>query len=531
MHVLISWIGHTDLKVLLDGADDSLRKQIETVARPPYESPKDGGPIKTLISHEKFDKIYFLSDFSKELTDSYINWLRVKAKITFSKLNSPTDYSEIYNVVADFMAKLRNELEGKKYELSILLSPGTPAMAAIWVLLGKTKYNATFWQTWNGKAKCENIPFDITLDVVPELISSSDSVFNYLASLSPREIKGFEEIIGDTKAIRLAVGRAQKAAIRDVAVLLKGESGTGKEMFARAIHKASRRHDKSFIPINCAAIPKELLESELFGHAKSAFTGADRKKDGAFKQADGGILFLDEIGECDPQLQAKLLRVLQPQQKGLCHREFYPIGATKPETADVRVIAATNRDLLAMIEQNLFREDLFYRLAVITIKLPSLRDRKADIPYIAQSLLDQINHDFAKQETGYKHKKFYSSTTAFMKKHDWPGNVRELYNAILQAAVMSEKEIITPEDIKAALIETFGSRRASEDLLEKPLGDGFNLEEHLNSVHRHYLRRAMQEANGVKTRAAELLGLNSYQAMDAQIERLKVDLADIVKSV
>jgi transcriptional regulator with PAS, ATPase and Fis domain len=528
MKVLVSWIGHTDLKALLDSGSQKAQEDVKKIVRPPYDSPEDGGPIKTLLNQEKFDRIYFLSDNPKSVTIEYLKWLGVDAKVYYSNLANPTDYSEIYTVASKCLENIRKDLAGNNHELSILLSPGTPAMVAIWVLLGKTKYSATFWQTWGGKAKKEVIPFDITLDVVPELISSSDSIFHHLATKSPDEVEGFEDIIGQSKAIRLAVGRAQKAAIRDVSVLLSGESGTGKEMFARAIHKAGSRRDKPFIPINCAAIPKELLESELFGHVKGAFTGADKNKEGAFKRANGGILFLDEIGECDPQIQAKLLRVLQPPHgKSPCSREFYPVGAAKQEIADVRIIAATNRNLIEMVEKNLFREDLFYRLALITIKLPALRERKTDIASIAETLLKQINKDFSMQDKLHKDKSFYPGTIAFIKKYDWPGNVRELYNSILQAVVMAEKEILFPEDIKAALIQYPSLSRKKVDLLEVPLGDGFDLEEHLNGIHRHYLHRAMQEAGGVKTRAASLLGIKSYQAMDAQIKRLNVELEGI----
>ncbi len=525
MRILVSWIGHADLKSLFGSGSQKVQDKVKAIVRPPYNPPEDGGPIKTLLNQESFDRIYLLSDTPKSITCQYLKLLGFDAAVNHTHLKNPTDYAEIYTVVSDFLETISKDLSSNNHELSILLSPGTPAMAAIWVLLGKTKYSATFWQTWSGKAKQEDIPFDITLDVVSELISSSDNVFNHLATKSPDEVEGFEDIIGKSKAIRLAVGRAQKAAIRDVSVLLSGESGTGKEMFARAIHKASSRRDNPFIAINCAAIPKDLLESELFGHAKGAFTGANKKKEGAFKRADGGILFLDEVGECDPQIQAKLLRVLQPpHRKSPCSREFYPVGATKQETADVRIIAATNQNLIDMIEKNLFREDLFYRLALITIKLPALRERKSDIPIIAESLLQQINQDFTSQDKLHKDKTFYPSTITFIKNYAWPGNVRQLYNTILQAVVMTDKEKLAPDDIKAALTESPKFSLNKIDLLEMPLGDGFNLEEHLNSIQRHYLRRAMQEASGIKTKAASLLGIKSYQAMDAQIKRLNVDL-------
>jgi transcriptional regulator with PAS, ATPase and Fis domain len=380
-----------------------------------------------------------------------------------------------------------------------------------------------FWQTWKGKAKREEIPFDLTVDIVPELLSGSDTIFHRLATQSPEQIHGFEDITGNTKVLKIAVGRAQKAAMRDVPVLLTGESGTGKEMFARAIRKASRRHNKPFKAINCAALPRELLESELFGHVKGAFTGADGKKDGAFKQADGGILFLDEIGECDPQVQAKLLRVLEPHSdKPLCYREFSPVGSEKMETSNVRVIAATNRNLLKMVEDNTFREDLYYRLAVITIKLPSLRERKADIPRIAESLLKRINNEFTRDDEKHEYKKFSDDVNNFLKKCDWQGNVRELYNVILQAAVMTDKKNITACDISSSMIETPGKARA-DDLADLELDEGFNLEKHLKSIREQYLSKAIKQAGGVKTKAAQLLGFNSYQTMNAQMKKLGID--------
>jgi transcriptional regulator with PAS, ATPase and Fis domain len=320
------------------------------------------------------------------------------------------------------------------------------------------------------------------------------------------------------------VGRARKAALRDVAVLLLGESGTGKEMFARAIHDASPRRDKPFLAVNCAAIPKSLIESELFGHEKGAFTGAEKKYPGAFQRADGGSLFLDEVGECDPDIQAKLLRVLQPPPEAPpCIREFQPIGATKTLRTDVRVIAATNRNLMTMVQDGDFREDLFYRLAVITIKLPPLRERRSDIPNIATALLIQINRDFARQEPGYHHKFLSSSAKSFVSRHDWPGNVRQLYNALLQAAVMSDRDEIGIDDLQAAIAEMPEGRSRKDDPLELPLGNGFCLEKHLETIHRHYLQRAMHEAHSVKSKAARLLGMKNYQTLDAQLKRLGVE--------
>jgi transcriptional regulator with PAS, ATPase and Fis domain len=484
--------------------------------------PQSGtGPIKTLLDNEPFDRVCLLSNYPPDINRRIAKCLGRDVEVHEAGLANVTDYGEIFQVADREMKAFTTSIAGS-YELSLLLSPGTPAMAAVWVLLGKSKYPATFWQTFEGKAWKTDIPFDLAVDYVPELLRGPDSFLQHLASKSPQEVEGFEAIIGNSRAIRLAVGRARKAALRDVPVLLMGESGTGKEMFARAIHAASHRRGGPFVAINCAAIPRELLESELFGHKKGAFTGAVKDRAGAFKQAEGGIIFLDEVGECDPVIQAKLLRVLQPlAAQGPCVREYLPVGAEEPERGDVRVIAATNRNLLAAAQSGQFREDLYYRLAVISIKLPALRERKSDIPLLAGAILDRVNRDFSGQEPGYRHKKLSASATAFVKRCAWPGNVRELHNSLVQAAVMAEGDELGADDLAAAVAE-MSEPSGKLSPLEEPLGDGFDLEKHLENIQRHYLQRAMIEAHGVKARAARLLGMKNYQTLDGQLKRLGV---------
>ncbi len=524
MHILVTWIGHTDLRAMAAASPPSLQEKVRAVIGPTNWPHMGMGPVRTLLEVESFDRIYLLSNYPKAITKTYLSWLSQKAEAHYPALSDPTDYGQIFTAVDTTMQEIAVTLGNRKYEMSILLSPGTPAMAAIWVLLGKTKYPARFFQTYQGKAWITDVPFDLTVDFLPELLRGPDSALQQLASQSPQEIPGFERISGDSDVIRTAVGRARKAALRDVPVLLTGESGTGKEMFARAIHDASHRRAKPFLAFNCAAIPKALIESELFGHEKGAFTGADRKYEGAFQRANGGTLFLDEIGECDPDIQAKLLRVLQPPpDEPPCIREFQPIGSTTILRTDVRVVAATNRDLLSMIQDGAFRDDLFYRLAVITIKLPPLRERKADISTIADDLLKQINRDFERQEPGYQHKFLSHSAKIFVSQHPWPGNVRELYNALLQAAVMSDQHAIEAGDLKAAIAEMPTGKRFKDDPLELPLNEDFSLEYHLEAIHRHYLQRAMRESHGVKSKAARLLGMKNYQTLDAQLKRLDVN--------
>ncbi len=266
MQILVSWIGHTDLRAMAVESGPSMKKKIEA-AIGSIGLPQVGlGPVRTLLEAESFDRIYLLSNYPSDITKRFLVWSGREAEARHTSVSNPTDYGEVFAVVDTEMQDITKKLGSKNYVLSILLSPGTPAMAAIWVLLGKTKYPARFYQTYEGKAWITDIPFDLTVDFLPELLRGPDRIFQHLASQSPQEIPGFERISGDSKAIRLAVGRARKAALRDVSVLLAGESGTGKEMFARALHDASHRRDKPFLAVNCAAIPKSLIESELFGH-------------------------------------------------------------------------------------------------------------------------------------------------------------------------------------------------------------------------------------------------------------------------
>lgn len=522
--LLISWVGLNDMRAFALSLPEAQRDEILTALPGVQPEPGERGPIGTLVDAEPFDEILLLYNLSPDRSTEFAAWLSPQAQVIHLELQNPTDYGKVFEIVNAELGKLKSRPNWAQTELCIHLSPGTPTMTAIWLLLGKSRYPATFYQTYKGKAWRTDVPFDLAVDYVPEVFRDADSHLQHLASQSPSEIEGFEQVIGDSPEIRLAVGRAQRAAIRNVPVLLLGESGTGKELFARAIHNSSSRRSKPFLAINCAAISRELLESELFGHKKGAFTGAQADRAGAFEQADGGTLFLDEIGECDPALQTKLLRVLQPPEgDDPCLRLFHRVGDLEERRASVRVVAATNRDLAAGVRDGSFREDLFYRLAVITVKLPPLRDRRTDIPRIAERFLQRINRQFEHDEPGYQHKSICDSAKIFVQQYGWPGNVRQLFNVLLQAAVMADGDTIQKHDIADAIAAMDVETTLAGNLLERPLGGGFNLDELLNDIHRHYLRRAMQEAGGVKTRAAKLLGLASYQTLAKQLEKLEAD--------
>jgi transcriptional regulator with PAS, ATPase and Fis domain len=502
---------------------DEIKTQVEKEIDRLVRSADNGGPIRSLLKTESFDSIHLLNTYSRDLEAKFAKWLGTK--ISFHRpanLKGVTDYASIFTTVDDFLKSLYASTDTAPSELCIHLSPGTPAMAAIWVLLGKSKYKATFYQSYQGKNTITEIPFDLDLHI-RDVITDADVAYEHLRAMSPGELEGFSDMIGGSKVMNETVGRAYRAAIRDVSVLLLGESGTGKSKIAESIHLASQRKERPFKSINCAAIPETLLESELFGHVTGAFTGADKEKMGLFELANGGTVFLDEIGECSLPLQAKLLSVLQPLiELGPCVRKFRRVGGDKEVTVDVRVIAATNQNLIEKVERNLFRLDLYYRLAAITIKLPALRDRGKDVLDLAKHFLDQINRDFANQDVDYEPRKFAADATSFIRSHHWPGNARQLYNALLQAVVMTGRQSLSRHDLSAAVEEA--PQPATRSSLDLPLGNGFSLNEHLDAIRKHYLQRGMEEAHGKKKVAAELLGFDNWQTMDKQLEKFGIVL-------
>jgi transcriptional regulator with GAF, ATPase, and Fis domain len=300
------------------------------------------------------------------------------------------------------------------------------------------------------------------------------------------EISIEHDMIGQSARMREVYQFISKVANTDSTVLICGESGTGKELVARAIHHNSKRHARPFVAINCAAIPEQLLESELFGHERGAFSGAVMQKKGKIEVADGGTLFLDEVAELAPQLQAKLLRVLQ-------EREFERLGSTRPIKIDMRLITATNRDLGEAIKAGQFRQDLFFRLNVLSITLPPLRERREDIPTLVNHFVRKYSAQANRQVVG-----IMPQVHALLKSYDWPGNVRELENAIERAVVLGSSETMRPEDLPEALLETKQGVEAGS----------VRYHEAVNNVKRDLILRALEEAGGSFTEAAKLLDLH-----------------------
>jgi two-component system NtrC family response regulator len=298
----------------------------------------------------------------------------------------------------------------------------------------------------------------------------------------------FEGMMGSSTAIRTVFESIRKVATTDAPVLLLGESGTGKEMAARAIHQGSARADGPFIAINCSAIPETLLESELFGHEKGAFTGAHAQRKGRFEIANGGTLFLDEIGEIPLMLQAKLLRVLEEQS-------FRRLGGLKDIKLDLRVVAATNKNLREAVKEGAFRQDLYFRLNVIQILIPPLRERAEDIVPLTKFFVEHYNRKFKRNIEGVT-----EASAKLLLSHDWPGNVRELRNAIERAMILEEGSLIAPPSLPIAISRPDASALPVPASVDIPT-DGLSLEDNERSL----LARALEKTNGNQTQAARLL--------------------------
>jgi DNA-binding NtrC family response regulator len=316
---------------------------------------------------------------------------------------------------------------------------------------------------------------------------------------------GFENVVGESDALRQTLDVARKVADSQATVLILGESGVGKELIARGLHVCSRRAAGPFVAVNCGAIPEHLLESELFGHVRGAFTGAHRDREGRFTLADGGTLFLDEIGDMSAVLQTKLLRVLQEQ-------EFEPVGSSKTERVDVRIVAATNQDLHELMEQRRFREDLYFRLSVVPIEVPPLRERREDVPVLIEHFLKlqrRAHPDLRGLTEGARKR---------LEEYDWPGNVRQLESLIERLAIMSSDGWISEDELPREVAE----RRPRVPAVSLP-ADGIDLARAVFDFERALIEQALEATGWNKNRAAQLLGLKRTTLVEKirakQIER------------
>lgn len=495
----MAWIGKTDLRAPAEG---------ELVGLGPIAQALDGRP---------FDEAFLLSDYDDKVVQPYLKWLRARSSLRIEvlaeKLSGPTQFGEIYEAAVRGIERALGERR-RETELALHLSPGTPAMAAVWIILGKTRFPAELIESSRDHGvRTASVPFDLSAEFLPDLLREPDERLRQASGAEPPETAEFADVIHKSRVMDRLIDRARRVAIRNVPVLIEGESGTGKEMLARAIHRASPRRDRTFIAVNCGAIPADLVESELFGHEKGAFTGATQQRKGHFEVADGGTLFLDELGELPAPAQVKLLRAIQ-------EGEVVRLGSSKATKVDVRIVAATNRTLTQEIASGRFREDLFYRLAVAVLNIPPLRDRSGDLGVLIDHLLGQVNLE-ARDEPGFREKKLSAGARNLLLSHPWPGNVRELLNTLRRAAIWSDGALISSEDAREALLPITSAIK--QDTLGRPLGGGLNLPDLLKEVACHYLERAMDEAHGNKTRAAELVGLPSYQTLTNWLAKYDVE--------
>ncbi len=315
----------------------------------------------------------------------------------------------------------------------------------------------------------------------------------------------FDNIIGKSSAMQKVFALIEKTADSNATILISGESGTGKELVAKAIHFNGRRKNSPFVSINCGAVPENLLESELFGYEKGAFTSADSSKIGLMEAADKGTFFLDEIAETPMNLQVKLLRVLQ-------EREFTRVGGTATIAVDLRIIAASNQDISKAVRENKFREDLFYRLNVIPIQLPPLRERREDIPQMVHHFIAKFNKN---RRHGSKIKGIDPEAVAILEKYPWPGNVRELENAIERAVVLEMDDTIRVSSLPEDLV---GRADAGPDLVPQVGEEPIDLEKTLDQIEKKMIRGALDQSNGIINRAAKLLNL-SFRSMRYRIQK------------
>jgi transcriptional regulator with PAS, ATPase and Fis domain len=304
--------------------------------------------------------------------------------------------------------------------------------------------------------------------------------------------EGFPPLIGDHPLIQKIMQLTRKVAVTDATILIMGESGTGKELVARAVHALSSRADRPFIPVNCGAIPAELLESEMFGHERGAFTGAVGARAGMFQLANGGTIFLDEVGEMSGNLQVKLLRVLQD-------KEVRPVGADRSVKVDVRVIAASNKELAAEVDAGNFREDLFYRLQVIPIVMPPLRERRSDVPLLVRHFLEKHNHKRQGRPA-----RISEEAMVYLWEYDWPGNVRELENLLERLVILSEDGHIAVDHLPPTIRSFISEKKIPRATLGE---EGLDLNTAVEEFENRLIEEALRRTKGNKQAAARLLGL------------------------
>ena len=478
-NTLIAWIGTTDLRASRGEANGD-------------------GPICNAVLDGEFDFIELIATADEDEVAVFTEWLQgytgSPINIHYADLSSPMDFREVYEAADQCVQAV---LANGPTQLTFHLSPGTSAMCAMWLILATTKYDASLIaSSLESGVYTPEFPFEIAADYLPRKTAKARSDV-VTALYEDRTTAAFDKIIHRCEAMKRVISRAQRVSVFDVPVMLLGESGTGKELFAEAIHNASPRATGPYITVNCGAIPKDLVESALFGHKKGAFTGASEDRPGYFEAANGGTLFLDELGELPLLVQVKLLRVLQEGQ-------VQRVGENQLRNADVRIISATNKDLAVEIQEGRFREDLFHRLALGVLQLPPLRERLGDLTLLVDAKLMSLKDTITREGTRTV-PALTAGAKSIINQHTWPGNIRELFNALTRAVIWCESDKISRQEMSDSLLGMGRSDALSVD--DVPLGDGFKLDEFLRKAQERLIERAQAISNKQKEVAA-LLGIS-----------------------
>lgn len=459
------------------------------------------GPILSLLAVREFDRVVLFStpntieQSTQTMAAIHERHPAVEVEISHVELSDPTDYLEILRGLRRVIGAL--DL-GAGSDIYVSVASGTPQMHAVWILLvtcGEVPARILHVRPLRFVSKDRPVVSEVDLGSTefPDVqlrVASQSEIPEYQIAVDAVAVTREIGIVGDHPALLKAVDAVAALAGSDAPILVLGETGTGKELFAKMVHRLSGRAADRFIALNCAALPKDLAESILFGHKRGAFSGAVNDQLGKFELADGGTLFLDELGELPLESQAKLLRVIED---GIVE----PIGVKKGRRVNVRIVAATNVDLRKAVKLKKFRDDLYFRLNVGQVILPPLRARVSDIPKLALSILGQLN------ETIRQPKRLSIGALKALERHPWPGNVRELGNVIERAVLLTKRETIEREDLDFA-------REGDDTSGEYPIpdiADGFSMESYLAGTRKQLVARALELSDGNKSRAARLLGV------------------------
>ncbi len=488
--------------------------------RDPYvEDSSEYGPILSLLDKREFNRVYLFCTGSeymeraraveeiKKETDP-----NVVFKYVTLDLKSPVDYEEIYSKLRATVDRVMASIIHEKPEISILLDPGTPQMQTVWFLLVRGGYlNARLLQGVPPRfAGGAYMVREVVLDesVMPELKVSFEGKGDEIKSWFVSETE--KRIVGEAKVFKDVLERARSFARYDISILLQGETGSGKGLFARFIHDESKRAAGPFVIVDCAAISENLIESELFGHRKGAFTGAESDRLGKFRAANGGTIFLDEVGELPLSLQPKLLRVLE-------EKKFHPLGSDEEVSVDVRILAATNRNLEELVEEGRFRRDLFERLNQVSLSIPPLRERREDIPLLVKTFVAEWNRKYG------ENKGLSEEAMNYLVDYPWPGNVRELYNVVTAMCASGRSSSIGSEFLPQKILSYFKTPRSISTLKIDIPDEGLNLKALLYQIERDFYEAALKKAGGNRERAATLLGINPPAFRKALRERFDIE--------